>query len=197
MEKKHLPQRIIGHLKTVYQHRSLVRSYCMQCGLYWQGWTHDLSKYSLCELIPSIRFYQGWRSPYAYEKQLYGYSSGWLHHKGVNKHHWEYWYDTIDGKWQPVAMPDRYVIESMCDRLAACRVYRKADYTPQDALLYFRHTQAPMHAETARILEHLLKMIAEQGEKETFQTIRRLRKKHLPLSTLLSSELKNQNGSSQ
>lgn len=110
----------------------------------------------------------------------------------MNKHHWEYWYDMIDGRWQPIAMPDRYVIESMCDRLAACRIYRKADYTPDDALQYFQHGNVPMHPQTARILAHLLKMVAERGEAETFQTIRLLRKQKLPLQTLLAKKDKPQ-----
>ena len=40
-----------GHLKTVHHHRALVRKYCFRLGLYWQGLTHDLSKYSLLSLI--------------------------------------------------------------------------------------------------------------------------------------------------
>lgn len=187
MEKSNLFQRIVGHFKTVHRHRALVRKYCFQCGLYGQGLTHDLSKYSLSELIPSIRFYQGWQSPYTYEKQLYGYSAGWLHHKGMNKHHWEYWYDTIDGRWQPIAMPDRYIIESMCDRLAACHIYRQENYRPDDALRYFQRSKAAMHPETARILKHLLGMIAEEGEAKTFAIVRQLQKKHLPLKTLLAN----------
>ena len=89
-------KRLFGHLKTVHLHRSLVRKHCFACGLYRQGILHDLSKYSPGELIPSIRYYQGWRSPYPYEKELKGYSLGWLHHKGRNLHHWEYWYDTME-----------------------------------------------------------------------------------------------------
>ena len=88
-------QKTFLHLKTIHEHRSLVRKFCFQCGLYKQGLTHDLSKYSFAELLPSIHYYQGYRSPYTKEKELLGYSLGWLHHKGCNKHHWEYWYDTV------------------------------------------------------------------------------------------------------
>ena len=62
-------QKIFGHLKTVHHHRKLVRKYCFECGLYYQGLTHDLSKYSPSELFESIKYYQGYRSPYSYEKE--------------------------------------------------------------------------------------------------------------------------------
>ena len=125
MSKNNKPtflQKTFHHLKTIGEHRRLVRKFCFKCGLYKQGLTHDLSKYSFSELIPSIRYYQGYRSPYTREKELNGYSLGWLHHKGRNKHHWEYWWDKIDGKWQPIKIPQNYVVESICDRIAACKV---------------------------------------------------------------------------
>ena len=120
--------RLIRHLETVREHRNLVRRNCFACGLYSQGLKHDLSKYSPSEFLVSVRFFQGYRSPYMKEKELYGFSEGWLHHKGRNPHHWEYWYDMIDGKWQPIRMPYRYIVEMVCDRVAACRVYLKDKY---------------------------------------------------------------------
>ena len=65
--KQSFLKRIFYHLKTISEHRSLVRKFCFQCGLYKQGLTHDLSKYLFAELIPSIRYYQGYRSPYSKE----------------------------------------------------------------------------------------------------------------------------------
>ena len=43
------------HLKTVNRHRRLVRRYCFKLGLYWQGLTHDLSKYSPTEFWRSAK----------------------------------------------------------------------------------------------------------------------------------------------
>lgn len=173
-------QRFTGHLKTVHHHRALVRKYCFACGLYWQGLTHDLSKYSPTEFIPSVHYYQGWRSPYPVEKKEKGYSMGWLHHKGRNPHHWEYWYDTIDGVWQPVKMPYRYLIESICDRIAASRTYHKDAYQSSDALNYFlqHHGDQYMHPETAKKMEKILRMVAENGEEDTFWKIRQSLKEH-------------------
>jgi len=166
--------RLFGHLKTVHMHRSLVRRHCFKCGLYKQGLTHDLSKYSLFELVPSIKYYQGWRSPYPYEKELKGYSLGWLHHKGHNKHHWEYWYDTIGGKWVPIKMPYNYLIESICDRIAACKTYNKEKYTDNDALAYFlnKNDRFYMHEDTAREMESILRSVSELGEDKTFAMIK-------------------------
>ena len=177
-------QRLFGHLKTVHHHRSLVRKHCFACGLYRQGLMHDLSKYSPGELIPSIRYYQGWRSPYPYEKELKGYSLGWLHHKGRNLHHWEYWYDTYPNiGWIPVQMPDRYLAESVCDRIAACKTYRKEQYTQQDALDYFlsKPDRKYMHEKTAASMERILRMVAEEGEEAAFNDIRNRLKNGIPL----------------
>ncbi len=59
-------------------------------GLYYQGLTHDLSKYSPAEFLAGARFFQGDRSPNDAERKAKGYSAAWLHHKGRNKHHLEY-----------------------------------------------------------------------------------------------------------
>lgn len=182
--KLNLFQKLYGHLKTVHMHRKLVRQHCFACGLYRQGLTHDLSKYMPGELIPSIRYYQGWRSPYPYEKELKGYSLGWLHHKGRNLHHWEYWYDTFpDQGWVPVKMPDIYLAESICDRIAACKTYHKEDYRDSDALEYFlaKPDAQYMHADTAASMEKILRMVAEKGEAEAFAYVRNCIRNKIPL----------------
>ena len=179
MSKNNKPtflQKTFHHLKTIGEHRSLVRKFCFQCGLYKQGLTHDLSKYSFAELIPSIRYYQGYRSPYTKEKELHGYSLGWLHHKGCNKHHWEYWWDKIDGKWQAIQMPQQYVVESLCDRIAACKVYQKDKYTTASPLAYYVNSndEQNLHPKTADLLERLLRYVNEHGEQAAFARIKKL-----------------------
>ena len=83
----------LRHLCTVHHHRALVRKYCFKLGLYRQGLMHDLSKYSPTEFFVGAKYYQGYRSPNTAERLERGYSSAWLHHKGRNKHHLEYWID--------------------------------------------------------------------------------------------------------
>lgn len=182
-ESKPFFHRFFGHLKTVHQHRSLVRKYCFACGLYWQGLTHDLSKYSLSELIPSVKYYQGYRSPYNREKELYGFSYGWLHHKGRNKHHFEYWYDTMNGVYSPVLMPYKYLIESICDRLAASHIYKKEKYNPHCPLEYYEmtHSETLLHPLTAKCMQGILSMIEKEGEEKTLKAIKQSIQNNKPL----------------
>lgn len=84
---------IKGHFETITRHKLLVMKYCFACGLYEQGLAHDLSKYSPTEFIPGCIYYQGDHSPNEAEREAKGYTSAWLHHKGRNKHHLEYWID--------------------------------------------------------------------------------------------------------
>ncbi len=167
-------KKITGHLKTVHNHRKLVRKYCFMCGLYYQGLTHDLSKYSPSELFESIRYYQGNRSPYSYEKELFGYAPGWLHHKGKNKHHFEYWIDIINGEYTPLKMPYKYLVESVCDRIAACKTYEKEKYTSKSALNYFlsKNDKNLMNSSTSKEMEKILIRIAEVGEKQALHELK-------------------------
>ena len=127
----------IAHFKTITEHRHLVCRYCMRLGLIGQGLTHDLSKYSPAEFWRGAKYYQGYRSPNDQERRENGISLAWLHHKGRNRHHFEYWVDyhlTPDHRvsYTGHKMPMRYVAEMFCDRLAACRIYLKDQYTDQD-----------------------------------------------------------------
>lgn len=167
-------KRLGGHLATVAEHRREVRKNCFKCGLYSQGLRHDLSKYSLPEFLVSVKYFQGDRSPYVYEKEQFGFSEGWLHHKGRNRHHWEYWYDMIKGKWVPLEMPFPFFVEMVCDRVAACKIYQKEKYTQRSALEYFekRNDRCYMHEKTAARLEEVLKDIAENGEDAAFARLK-------------------------
>lgn len=168
---------IIKHIKTVTRHRALVCRHCFKAGIYLQGLTHDLSKFSPEEFWISCRMYQGTRSPNEAERELKGYSSAWIHHKGVNKHHFEHWtdYNPVTKKVEPVKMPIEYVIEIFCDRIAASKVYMGKNYNDNSPLEYFERAKGRriIHPETSDLLEKLLIMLAENGEDYTFAYIRR------------------------
>lgn len=168
---------IIGHIKTVTRHRALVCKHCFKAGIYFQGLTHDLSKFSPEEFWVSCRMYQGTRSPNEAERELKGYSSAWIHHKGVNKHHFEHWtdYNPVTKKVEPVKMPIEYVIEMFCDRVAASKVYMGKNYNDNSPLEYFERAKGRrvIHPETSDLLEKLLIMLAEKSEDYTFAYIRR------------------------
>ena len=137
-----------AHLHTVNRHRRLVRHYCFKLGLVWQGLTHDLSKYSPTEFWRGVKYYQGWRSPNDQERLENGVSLAWLHHKGRNRHHFEYWIDYCRREDGTIyiggcKMPKKYVAEMFCDRIAACRVYQGDAYTdasPYDSGSYASST---------------------------------------------------------
>lgn len=190
-------RRFFGHLKTINHHKLLVMGLCFKCGLYKQGLTHDLSKYSPTEFFEGVRYFQGFRSPNAAAREQKGYSRAWLHHKGRNRHHYEYWVD-VAGASHPdkhvvpytmfgIEMPFRYVVEMVCDRIAACKTYEKERYADDSALNYFlRETNRKeliMHPNTQALLEELLTIIAQEGEERGINRIK--------------SMLKSQGGSAQ
>ena len=162
------------HLSTINEHKLEVGKNCFKCGLYKQGILHDLSKYSWTEFSVGARYFQGTRSPNEAEREDRGYTSSWLHHKGRNKHHLEYWvdYDLVkkNGNLVGMKMPDNYIVEMFCDRVAASKIYHKNDYTDRTPLDYYLNGKSRflMHPYTRKKLELLLYMLAEKGEKETF-----------------------------
>ena len=166
------------HFKTITYHKWLVMKGCFAVGLYWQGLTHDLSKYSPTEFRVGARYYQGDRSPNNAEREDKGYSSAWLHHKGRNKHHYEYWVDyssRAENGIVPVPMPDRYIAEMMMDRIAASKVYKGKDYTDASPLEYYKlGRDIPiLHPYTREKLVYYLNVLAKDGEKETFRRIKK------------------------
>lgn len=166
----------LGHFRTITKHRHKVIAHCARAGILWQGLRHDLSKYSPTEFLAGARYYQGTRSPNEAEREAYGYSKAWLHHKGRNRHHFEYWfdYDPVTKTNQPVKMPLNYVIEMFCDRVAASKIYQGKNYTDRHPLEYFLKAKGTrvIHKETSDFLEKLLTMLAEEGEKNTFSYIK-------------------------
>ena len=166
-------KRFFGHLKTVMRHRREVRKLCFKCGLYWQGLTHDLSKYSLTEFWRGVRFFTGTGSPHLGERAVYGYSEAWIHHHNKNKHHAEYWQDIVNGKSGCAKMPKKYLAEMICDRVAACKIYLKETYTETAPLAYYlsKKDENQFHVVTRNDLEFFLAMLAEHGEKATFERI--------------------------
>ena len=170
---------IIKHFRTITRHRHKVIYHCMKCGIFWQGLRHDLSKYSPTEFLPGARFYLGDRSPTEAERREYGYSMAWIHHKGRNKHHFEYWtdYNNQTHRMEAVEMPLRYVKEMFCDRVAAGKIYQGDNYTDHNPIDYFEKGNAKnlMHPKTAALLESWLRMLLDEGEEKTFAYIKSLK----------------------
>lgn len=165
------------HFKTINHHKFLVMKGCFRVGLYRQGLLHDLSKYAPIEFLVGCRYYQGDASPNNREREDKGYSSAWLHHKGRNKHHLEYWIDYGVGKDKKMVgmrMPLKYVVEMFIDRVSASKNYQKEKYTDESAWQYYEHGRGHymIHPDTQKLLEKLLRMLAEEGEEKTFSYIK-------------------------
>jgi hypothetical protein len=128
----------LAHFMTITKHKYYVAQECFKCGLYWQGLVHDLSKYSPTEFFSSARYFQGDKSPIEAEKAEKNYSEAWLHHKGRNKHHWEYWVDWTHGELQLADMPEKYLKEMACDIIGASKAYAAAGADRDEPLEFFR-----------------------------------------------------------
>ena len=170
----------IRHFITITRHRHTVIGYCCRAGLFWQGLRHDLSKYSPVEFKTGVVYYAGTHSPNAEERRARGYSEAWLHHKGRNKHHLEYWtdYDPVSRCYAGIEMPLRYVVEMVCDRMAASKTYQGEAYTDQSAYRYYLAGRdfTIIHPQTDAILHDLLRLLSEAGEEALFASIRDLLK---------------------
>lgn len=168
----------LGHFKTITHHKLLVMSYCFRVGLIRQGLMHDMSKYSWTEFRIGAKYYTGTHSPNASERNEIGYSTAWLHHKGRNRHHLEYWvdYGGKDMRLVGEPMPTKYMVELCLDRIAACRVYHGKDYTDKDPLEYLNRSRDSnlMHPQTKQQVVELLTMLAERGETKTLRYIRQV-----------------------
>ena len=169
----------LQHLKTINHHKWLVMKGCFKVGLYKQGLLHDLSKYTPTEFLVGCWYYQGNRSPNNAEREATGYSQAWLHHKGRNKHHYEYWIDYSVNPEEGIVglkMPVKYVVEMFVDRIAASKTYQGENYMDSQPLEYYEKGSARLgkmiHPETARLLHSLLRMLADEGEEKTFYYIR-------------------------
>lgn len=154
------------HFKTVCKHKWIVFKECCACGIFWQGLVHDMSKFGFTEFVASARYFQGDRSPIDAEKETIGYSMAWLHHKGHNKHHWEYWTDfDKDGHVIANPIPFKYIVEMVCDWIGAGKTYSKEKWTQDKPLNYFDKVRPGrhFHPETERVIVTLLVLIKHCG----------------------------------
>lgn len=167
-------ERFFGHLRTVTRHRHQVIRHCAKAGILWQGLRHDLSKYSPTEFLQGVRYFNGTHSPTEDERRKQGYSLAWMHHKGRNRHHWEYWTDYSLKKrvYVAIPVPRRYLAEMLCDRIAASKIYQGDAYTDAAPLEYLQAGKDGMHPDTRATLEHFLTKLRDEGEEAMFSELR-------------------------
>lgn len=156
---------LFKHIGLVIRHKHKVFINCAKCGLFFRGLVHDMSKFSPTELFESARYYQGNRSPIGVCRRENGVSLAWLHHKGRNKHHIEYWLDP-DCTVTPI-MPYKYAVECICDKLAATKTYKGKDYSPEKLIEHWEKYGSKVNGnpKTMAFIERVFHDISEHGEK--------------------------------
>ena len=170
-----------GHLRTITKHRHMVIKHCKKAGILWQGLRHDLSKYSPTEFIPGVKYYTGTKSPNEGERIDKGYSVAWLHHKGRNRHHADYWVD-MDAPVKYPLIPYQYVAEMICDKLAAGIIYQGKDWTKEYELQYWKRERVnyPLNENVKKVITEVLEQVSKNGIDSTLtkKNIKSLYKKY-------------------
>lgn len=159
------------HLKIIRTHRKFVRKACFKMGLFWQGLTHDLSKYSFTEM-KVCKYYTGKKSPHQVARETIGYSPSWIHHYHTNKHHHMFWIDeTETGEIIPMKMPFKFVCESLADMLGASKAYNPENWMPEMLLNYWEQKclgKRIMHKDSIQLLDTLIRYLVNHGEEKFF-----------------------------
>ena len=159
---------MIKHFKLVMHHKWLVLKLCLKVGEPWRGFMHDMSKFSPTEFFESAKYYVGTHSPITEAKKVEGYSNAWLHHKGRNKHHAEYWVDEAAPEKTPV-IPYPYAVEMICDKIAAGMTYLGDKFTKEYELEYWNKERAKIkiNEKTAQFITEVLTRVAKDGIDKT------------------------------
>ncbi|MBQ8689407.1 MAG: catalase [Clostridia bacterium] len=159
---------IFKHFWLIVRHKHKVFIHCCKCGIVWRGIVHDLSKFSPTEFFESVKYFKGYRSPIGVCRREKGVSLAWLHHKGRNKHHIEYWLDPDCP--EPPLMPYKYAVECVCDKLAATKIYKGKDYSPEMALDHWTAygSKVAGNPKTMKFVETVFTDLKELGEKRVF-----------------------------
>lgn len=164
-------KKAIKHFNLITKHRWIVFKLCVKAGIPFRGLLHDLSKYSPTEFIESVKFYVGDHSPITEAKKANGYSKAWLHHKGRNKHHYEYWYDYATIEPTPI-IPYKYFVEMVCDMLGSGMTYQGKKWTNKYELDYWMRNRekAKINPKLDFLLTKVFMDISEKGYKEVLKS---------------------------
>ena len=166
------------HFKLITKHKWMVFKLSIKAGIPWRGFMHDWSKYSPIEFIESYKCYVGYKSAIIIARETKGYSAAWLHHKGRNKHHEQYWYDW-ESPIKTTLIPYKYTVELVCDTIAAGKVYKGKEWNNEYPLKYFneKKDKTLFHPKTLEFLTNIYTQIAEKGIDKTI-TKKNLRTKY-------------------
>ena len=153
------------HFKKICIHKYWVFVYCHKAGITWRWIKHDLSKFNPIEFVESVKYYQGNKSPIDACKKDKGVSYAWMHHKGRNDHHYEYWQDNFDNGGNPVEMPYDCAVEMLCDYIGAAKAYLEKDFSYRKEFLWFidkLNKNPAIHIKTAAFIYSALKLLFQE-----------------------------------
>ena len=145
-------QKLFKHFKLVCKHKWFVFLASIEAGIPFRGFLHYFSKFSPIEFFNSAKYYTGNISPIDNEKNKKGYSLAWLHHRGRNPHHWEYWIDNLSSGGEALRIPYKYVVEMLCDWIGAGKAYVGKEWTRKQPFEFFikryNRGQIKLHLDT-------------------------------------------------
>lgn len=165
----------LKHFKLITTHKYYVFRNCWKARLYWRGIKHDLSKYSPTEFFESVKYFTGDKSPIDNCKKANGWSKAWMHHKGRNTHHYEYWQDNFDKGGQPLQMPYEDALEMICDYIAAGQAYMKKDFTYQGEYDWWLNKKShgiAMHPNTLKFVDIMMKTMRNENTNDCLRPAR-------------------------
>lgn len=172
---------IVKHFIVITRHRLLVFKLCCKVGQPWRGFVHDLSKYSPTEFWEGVKYFNGKHSPITDCKKDKGYSEAWLHHRGRNKHHTDYWVDLSSPDKTPI-IPYPYVAEMLCDKLAAGMIYKGKEWTKEYELEYWlnERDKTLVNDQIDTLITDFFTQISENGVEKTLtkENVRKLYDKY-------------------
>lgn len=147
-------EKFFKHFWMICKHKYWVFYFACKCGIPIRGFFHDFSKFHPTEFFESVKYYTGTKSPIVSCKEDKGYSLAWLHHKGHNPHHYEYWVDNLDKGGIPLLIPFKYCVEMTCDWLAAGKAYQGKEFSYESELKWWNNKKKELqHSMDSRIIE--------------------------------------------
>ena len=168
-------KKFFGHLKTVLVHKYWVYWYMARLGYPLRGFFHDSSKFSPVEFFESVRYWSGKRSPILGAKEEQKISYAWQHHKGRNKHHYEYWIDNLDNGGEAKKIPFKYVIEMVCDWLAAGKTYEAYDggniFIQEELWWSKKKETAKINEQTSELITKILWNMSQTAHYQEFDGV--------------------------
>ena len=139
---------------SILKHKRRVLRECWHVGLYWQGVTHDLSKFLPDEFFTSVKFFE---NDSLIQEQRDRAQSGLLKHYHRNPHHPEHW---LLKPGRALPMPRRFLLEMLCD----WRAFSPDD--PESVKTWYlkNKDEFVFHPDTRAELETLLEVAMTSSE---------------------------------